>query len=42
MTLHDKLDALRIDRLEQMLAEQRNELRRILALVGEGKASHER
>jgi uncharacterized membrane protein len=31
MTLHDKLDALRIDRLDQMLGEQQEQLRQILA-----------
>ncbi len=35
MTLHDKLDALRVDRLEQMLAEQQAQLRRILNLAGD-------
>lgn len=35
MTLHDKLDALRIDRLEQMLAEQQDQLRQILDSVGD-------
>jgi uncharacterized membrane protein len=38
MTLHDKLDALRIDRLEQMLVEQQSELRRILDSLG-GRSS---
>lgn len=39
MTLHDKLDALRIDRLEQMLDEQQAQLRHILELVGVDNAS---
>ena len=38
MTLHDKLDRLRIDRLEQMLDEQQVQLRRILELVAGGEA----
>jgi len=42
MTLHDKLDALRIDRLEQMLEEQQAQLRRIFELVGGGELSNER
>lgn len=36
MTLHDKLDALRIDRLEQMLEEQKAKLCEIVDLVGRG------
>lgn len=39
MTLHDKLDALRIDRLEQMLAEHRDQLRDILDCVSGGGSS---
>lgn len=39
MTLHDKLDALRIDRLEQMLGEQQDKLQHILELVGGYDAS---
>ncbi|RYG33410.1 MAG: DUF1003 domain-containing protein [Burkholderiales bacterium] len=42
MTLHDKLDALRIDRLEQMLEDQQARLQQILELVGDGKVSNER
>lgn len=33
MTLHDKLDALRIDRLREMLEEQRDKLDRLVAQV---------
>ena len=33
MTLHDKLDALRIDRVEQMLEEQHDKLDRLMARV---------
>jgi uncharacterized membrane protein len=39
MTLHDKLDALRIDRLEQMLEEQKAKLCEIVDLVGRGGSS---
>ena len=34
MTLHDNLDALRIERLEQMLEAQQIQLRRIFEAVG--------
>lgn len=40
MTLHDKLDALRIERLEQMLEEQQVQLRRILEAVGPSDKPH--
>lgn len=36
MTLHDKLDALRIDRLAQMFEDQQDKLREIVDLVGRG------
>lgn len=39
MTLHDKLDALRIDRVEEMLEAQQGQLRRILELAGDDNPS---
>ena len=39
MTLHDKLDALRIDRLELMIEEQQAKIRRIHELIGDGNSA---
>ena len=42
MILHDKLDALRPDQVEQTLEEQQVRLQQILELVSDGTASDER